>query len=158
MASKKRSQSTRKPSPISVDPTIERLLKIIEEQSAQIRMVLEERFYKPIQPAPNRQIESTVVNMPEDITDNVRFDPGEDRKQIARETKAAEAAQTDLDQLLSEEAVKIAAEHEAAHAGEEVHSEEPVEMLDRVTARIEPPKGRAARSKEAARQIAGGQE
>ncbi len=135
-----------------------RLMELLAERDAQLRMVLEERFYKPIQPAPNRLIQSTVVSRPEEMTDTVQFDPKADRAQIDREAKNAEAADASLAQLLDEEADKIAREHEAAQAGETLATEEPVEMLERMEAKIEPPKTRAQRSKEAARQIAGGQE
>jgi len=157
MASKKRSRSIKQPSIAKLDPTVERLLKIIEEKDAQIRMILEERFYKPIQPPPNHLIQSTVAGRPEDMTDTVQFDPEADRAQIDREAKNAEAADANLEHLLNDAVTKIAEEQEAAHSGEPVVAEEPVEMLERVTAAAEPPKGRAARSKEAARQIAGGQ-
>lgn len=138
-------------------------------------MVLEERFYHPVQAARNTSVRSTVVMRPEDVEDVVQF-PVEGDKEIidkaeARYKEAVRGTQEALDAAIAEEMKQIVAEQEAAHAGEEVKAPEPIEMLDRVGvelltsmpsrgARIAniavptEPMTKAERSKEAARQIA----
>lgn len=116
-------------------------------------MVLEERFYHPVQPARNTSVRSTVVMRPEDVEDVVQFPVEGDKEAISKEENAASEAERRLAAQLDEEVKEIVKEHEAAHAGEQVAAPEPVEMLERVAAVAEP-MTKAERSKEAARQIA----
>lgn len=133
------------------------LLKQLAEKDAQIRMVLEERFYHPVQPARNTSVRSTVVMRPEDVEDVVQFPVESDKQEVAKaETRYKEAVRDTeqaLDAAIAEEMKQIVAEQEAAHAGQEVQAPEPVEMLERVASAAEP-MTKAERSKEAARQIA----
>jgi hypothetical protein len=129
-ASKKRSRSTPRPSrngDFARDHTLvwlheelqaardreQELLRQLAEKDAQIRLVLEDRFFKPVLAERPRIAENILKeNLEEDV---VRFPTAGDAKAIeeheAEEKKAAEA----LEQSLAEELANIAESHHAYH-------------------------------------------
>ena len=156
--SPKRSPNMRPSSPCgseraAANATIARLLDLIAEKDAQIRMVLEERFYQPLVPPPNRRIKSTVAMRPEEMNDVTQYPIDGDKEAVAKSDATAREAENDLARALDEEVMELAREQEAAHVGTPVIAPEPIEMLERVEPVTEP-MNKAERSKQAGRQLA----
>jgi len=59
------------------------LISQLAERDAQIRMVLEERYYRPVQPAPADQ--RPAVQDPAEFNDVTQFDSGSDEQWLKRQ-------------------------------------------------------------------------
>lgn len=69
---------------------VDRLLAQLAEGDAQIRMVLEERFYRPVPAAPSEQAVSAVL--PVDLNDVTQFDAASDEDWLKHEDQLLAAA------------------------------------------------------------------
>ena len=61
----------------------QQLIRQLAERDAQIRMVLEERFYRPVQASPTEQMKAPLD--PADFNDVTQFDAGSDSDWLKRE-------------------------------------------------------------------------
>jgi len=110
-----------------IDRQQSRFLATLAEKDAQIRMVLEERFYHPLPAAPEKRAKSTVPFAPSDVEDVVHFSEAGDQQAVERDDQAAQAASRRLSEQLDAEINALAQEQAEGKAGEE-----PAEMLERV--------------------------
>lgn len=133
MASKKHSKRTRqsKPSLIALlreqlnaaNDREKELLRQLALKDAQIQMVLEDRFFKPVIV---RSAEPEVANTRvrgEDLTDSTQFSADKDKEVLEEQDAKIEEARAKLQRELDE----LVEEQEAAHAEEPAQVEETVD-------------------------------
>lgn len=97
------------------------------EKDAQIRMVLEEKFFHPLPVAPELRAKSTGAIDPQDMTDVVQYPTKGDAEAVAEADKRLEQSRRELEQRLATELSEIVAEQ----SGEKTSTTEPIEMLER---------------------------
>src|SRR5690348_17080815 len=151
------SKNTEKPSPQSSETLVivaslerqqERFLAVIAEKDAQIRMVLEERFFRPIMPPAEHRAKSTSSVHPEELTDVTTFSSEGDREQLEHDNAAARDAERELGEALRSEVKEIAAEQRG-----ETPTAEPAAMLERLAPQVERVRSREERAEAATRAI-----
>lgn len=95
------------------------LLDIIAEKDAQIRMVLESRFYRPIVTSSQPPPENDVHINAETLRDSPVFDADADKRQLAEEDRAVDEAKQRLERELEGMFDELAQEQVAAHGATE---------------------------------------
>lgn len=92
--------------------TSKQLAALAAEQSKQIRMVVEERFYRPIiSPADHERQKSEVRVEPDELNDVAQFSEEGDQTQMATEDQRGR----EIDRKLDEAFELIQADHQKAH-------------------------------------------
>lgn len=94
--------------------TVQKYAALAAEQSRQLTIVLQERFYRPmLTPDDTAKQAHDVAHDPAQMTDVLEFSQDGDREDIGRDEKENQRLEAELDAGFTE----IAQEHEAVHAG-----------------------------------------
>jgi hypothetical protein len=129
MVLKKHSKRTRQSKPslvallreqlIAANEREKELLRQLALKDAQIQMVLEDQFFKPVFAKAAEPEKANTAIHGEDLTDSVQFPTKGDADAIEKEEKAAAEAREKFQQELDE----LTDEQEAAHVEDEVPAE-----------------------------------
>lgn len=124
----------------------------LAEKDAQIRMVLEEKFFHPTLVPPKDRPRNTGGIDPRDLEDVAHFPAEGDKAVIAKEEELLATARDRLEKELDREVSQLAAEQAGV-----AEPTEPVEMLDRVEPALREVPSREERNEAARRHITEGQ-